>query len=55
MYTNYLYYIGFGLMSRVFTNGLGNQGAIPGQVLPMIQKMVLKTVILHKKKKIVIL
>ena len=25
-------------MSRVFTNGLGDWGSIPGQVIPKIQK-----------------
>ena len=25
-------------MSRVFTNGLGDQGSIPGQVIPKTQK-----------------
>ena len=28
-------------MSRVFTNGPGDLGAIPGQVIPNTQKMVL--------------
>ena len=28
-------------MSRVFTNGLGHPGSIPGQVIPMTQKMVI--------------
>ena len=30
-----------GRMSRVFANGLGDQGSIPGQVIPKTQKMVL--------------
>ena len=29
------------LMSRVFANGLGDQGSIPGRVIPKTQKMVL--------------
>ena len=29
-----------GLMSRVFTNGLGDWGSTPGQVIPKTQKMV---------------
>ena len=33
-------------MSRVFTNGLEDQGSIPGQVLPKIQKMVLDDALL---------
>ena len=28
-----------GLMSRVFANGLGDQGSIPGRVIPKTQKM----------------
>ena len=28
-------------MSRVFTNGLGDWGSIPGQVIPKTKKMVL--------------
>ena len=28
-------------MSRVFANGLGDQGSIPSQVIPKTQKMVL--------------
>ena len=30
-----------GLMSRVFTKGPGDQGSIPGRVIPKTQKMVL--------------
>ena len=30
-----------GLMSRVFANGLGDRGSIPGGVIPKTQKMVL--------------
>ena len=30
-----------GLMSRVFTNGLGDQGSIPSRVIPKTQKTVL--------------
>ena len=36
-----------GLMSRVFTNGLGNQGSIPGRVIPDTQKMVLDAALLN--------
>ena len=35
-----------GLMSRVFTNGPGDQGSIPGQVIPKTQKMVLDATLL---------
>ena len=34
-------------MSRVFTNGPGDHGSIPGQVIPKTQKMILD-VPLHK-------
>ena len=30
-----------GLMNRVLVNGLGDQGSIPGQVIPKTQKVVL--------------
>ena len=30
-----------GLMSRVFANGSGDRGSIPGRVIPKTQKMVL--------------
>ena len=33
-------------MSRVFTNGLGDRGSIPGLVIPKTQKMVLDTSLL---------
>ena len=35
-----------GLMSRVFTDGSGDQGSIPGQVIPKTQKMVLDATLL---------
>ncbi len=35
-----------GLMSRVFTNGPGDQGSIPGRVIPKTQKMVLDVILL---------
>ena len=34
------------LMSRVFDNGLGDWGLIPGQVVSKTQKMVLDTALL---------
>ena len=34
-------------MSRVFTNGLVDQGSIPGRVIPKTQKMVLDAVLLN--------
>ena len=45
----------FGLMRRVFTNGPGDRGSIPGRVIPKTQKMVLDTALLntqHYKVKI---
>ena len=44
-----------GLMSREFTNGLGDKGSIPGQVIQKTQKMVLDAALLstqHYKVKI---
>ena len=34
-------------MSRVFTNGLGDRGSIPGGVIPKTQKMVLDASLLN--------
>ena len=34
-------------MSRVFTNGPGDQGSIPGRVIPKTLKMVLDTALLN--------
>ena len=36
-----------GLMSRVFTYGLGDRCSIPGRVIPKTQKMVLDTALLN--------
>ena len=44
-----------GLMSRVFANGPGDRGSIPGWVIPKMQKMVLDAALLstlHYKVKI---
>ena len=35
-----------GLMSRVFSNGSGDRGSIPGRVIPKTKKMVLDTTLL---------
>ena len=35
-----------GLISRVFANGPGDQGSIPGQIIPKTQKMVLDAALL---------
>ena len=34
-------------MSRVFTDGPGDQGSIPGRVIPKTQKMVLNAALLN--------
>ena len=36
-----------GLISRVFTNSLGDRGSIPGRVIPKTQKMVLYPALLN--------
>ena len=44
----YIYiYQAMGLMSRVFTNGPGDQDLIPGRVIPKTQKMVLDAALLN--------
>ena len=42
-------YRAIGLMSRVFANGLGDQGSIPGQVIPNTQKKILDAALLSIK------
>ena len=37
-------------MSRVFANGLGDQGSIPGQVIAKTLKMVLDAALLSTQK-----
>ena len=39
-------YWAIGLMSTVFANGTGDQGSIPGWVIPKTQKMVLDSALL---------
>ena len=36
-------------MSRVFTNGPGDRGSIPGRVIPKTQKMVLDVALLDTR------
>ena len=43
----YTYYRAIGLMSRVFANGPGDQGSIPGRVIPKTQKTVLDAALLN--------
>ena len=38
-----------GLMSRVFANGLRDQGSIPGRVIPKTLKMVLDAALLNSQ------
>ena len=39
-----------GLVGRVFANGLGHQGSIPGRVIPKTLKMVLETSLLNTQQ-----
>ena len=39
-----------GLMGRVFANGLGDRGSIPGRVIPKTLKMVLDTSLLNTQQ-----
>ena len=43
----YIYTWAIGLMSRVFACGPGDQGSIPGQVIPKTQKMVFDPALLN--------
>ena len=38
------------LEGRVFTNGLGDQGSIPGRIIPKTLKMVLDTSLLNTQQ-----
>ena len=38
-----------GVMSRVLVNGPGDQGSIPGQVIPKTQKIVLDAALLNTR------
>ena len=42
----YIYNRAIGQMSKVFANGPGNRGSIPGRVIPKTQKMVLDAALL---------
>ena len=42
-----LFYLAIGLMSRVFANGPGDRGSIPGRVIPKTQKMVFDAALLN--------
>ncbi len=45
---NALIYIGLGV--RVFANGLGDLGSIPGRVIPKTQKLVLDATLLNTEQ-----
>ena len=40
----------YGLVGRVFTNGLGDLGSIPGRVIPKTLKVVLDTSLLNTQQ-----
>ena len=44
---SFVKYRAIGLMSRVFANGLGDRGSIPGRVIIKTQKMVLDAGLLN--------
>ena len=49
LYISLFYYLfnrAIGIMVRVFTDGLGDRGSIPGRVIPKTQKMVLDAALL---------
>ena len=51
MLTNYLSpYLSYGLVGRVFANGPGDLGSIPGCVIPKTLKMVLDTSLLNTQQ-----
>ena len=41
------WYSAIGLTNRVFVNGQGDRGSIPGRVIPKTQKMVLDAALLN--------
>ena len=43
-------FVCIGLVGRVFTNGLGNLGSIPGRVIPKTLKMVLDASLLNTQQ-----
>ena len=48
--SSYLVNWTIGLMNRVFANGPGNRGSIPGRVIRKTQKMVLYAALLSTKR-----
>ena len=49
IYNRYILQL-IGLVGRVFANGLGNLGSIPGHVIPKTLKMVLDTSLLNTQQ-----
>ena len=47
VYVRIYLYRAIGLMVRVFANGPGDRGSIPGRVIPKTQKMVLVATLLN--------
>ena len=47
---NIVYSVYIGLVGRVFANGPGDQGSIPGRVIPKTLKMVLDTPLLNTQQ-----
>ena len=45
-------YLAIGLMSRVFANGPGDLGSIPGRVIPKTQEMLLDSALLNTQVRI---
>ena len=45
-----LIHVDFGLLSRVFANGPGDQDSIPGRVIQKTQKMVLDAALLNTQQ-----
>ena len=45
----YIYNRAVGLMSRVFANGPGDRGSIPGRIIPKTQKIVLDAALLNSQ------
>ena len=49
IYIVYVYAAAIGQMSKVFANGPGDRGLIPGRVIPKTQKIVLEAALLSTK------
>ena len=49
-FSNCTFFLSISLVSRVFANGLGDLGSIPGRVIPKTLKMVLDTSLLNTQQ-----